>query len=102
LKISDRIDLIASGLLGFSLTHDNPLQRVAVDGAREFAPIDSACGIETDRLIDNLKRDAIRLDRVRLLPMAISIMLVALAYFETALVCRLRHLPQPPAPSGRR
>jgi hypothetical protein len=30
----------------------------AVAGAGEFAPIDSDSGIETDRLIDNVKRDA--------------------------------------------
>jgi hydroxyacylglutathione hydrolase len=67
LKISDRIPLIASGLVGCSLTHDNDCNVYAIDGGAQFALIDSGCGIETERLIENLKRDGISLDRVRLL-----------------------------------
>ena len=67
MKISDRIHLIASGLLGCSLTHDSDCNVYAIDCGGEFALIDSGCGIETERLIENLKLDGIPLDRVRLL-----------------------------------
>jgi len=67
LKISDRIYLVASGLLGCSITHDNDCNVYAIDGGAEFALIDSGCGIETDRLIENLRHDGIPLDRVTLL-----------------------------------
>jgi len=64
LKISDRIYLIASGLMGCSLTHDNDCNVYAIDCGGEFALIDSGCGIETERLIENLGRDRIPLDRI--------------------------------------
>ena len=67
MKISGRIHLIASGLLGCSLTHDNDCNVYAIEGGGEFALIDAGCGIETESLIVNLKRDGIPLDRVRLL-----------------------------------
>lgn len=67
MRISDRIHLIASGLLGCSLTHDSDCNVYAIDGGGEFALIDSGCGIEPERLIENLKLDGIPLDRVRLL-----------------------------------
>jgi hydroxyacylglutathione hydrolase len=67
LKISDHIHLVASGLLGCSLTHDSDCNVYAIDGGGEFALIDSGCGIETDRLIQNLKLDGIPLDHVTLL-----------------------------------
>jgi hydroxyacylglutathione hydrolase len=64
LKISHRIHLIASGLLGCSLTHDNDCNVYAIDGGSMFVLIDSGCGIETERLIENLKLDGIPLERV--------------------------------------
>ena len=67
MKISDRIHLIASGLLGCSLTHDSDCNVYAIDCGGEFTLIDSGCGIESERLIDNLKLDGIPLDRVTLL-----------------------------------
>ena len=67
MKISSRFHLIASGLLGCSLTHDNDCNVYAIDGGGEFALIDSGCGIETERLIENLKLDGIPLERVGLL-----------------------------------
>jgi glyoxylase-like metal-dependent hydrolase (beta-lactamase superfamily II) len=39
----------------------------AVDCGNEFVLIDSGCGMETERLVENLKHDGIPLDRVRLL-----------------------------------
>jgi hypothetical protein len=44
LKISDRTHLIASDLLGCSLTHDNDCNVYVLDGGGEFALIDSGCG----------------------------------------------------------
>lgn len=67
MKIANRIHLIASGLLGCSLTHDNDCNVYAIDGGGEFALIDSGCGIETERLIENMKVDGICLNAVRLL-----------------------------------
>lgn len=67
MKISGRIHLIASGLLGCSLTHDNDCNVYAIDGGSEFALIDSGCGIETERLMENLELDGIPIDRVSLL-----------------------------------
>jgi len=67
LKISGRIHLIASGLLGCSLTHDNDCNVYAIDGGGAFALIDAGCGIETERLIENLQHDGIPLDSVSLL-----------------------------------
>ena len=67
MKISDRIHLIASGLLGCSLTHDSDCNVYAIDCGGEFVVVDSGCGIETDRLIANLKTDGIRLDSVGML-----------------------------------
>ena len=64
MKISCRVHLIASGLLGCSLTHDNDCNVYAIDGGNEFALIDSGCGIETERLIENLKLDGTPIDRV--------------------------------------
>lgn len=67
MKISERIHLIASGLLGCSLTHDSDCNVYAINCGSEFALIDSGCGIETERLIENLKLDGIPLERVTLL-----------------------------------
>jgi hydroxyacylglutathione hydrolase len=67
LKISDRIYLIGSGLLGCSLTHDNDCNVYAIDGGWEFALIDSGCGIGTEQLIENLRLDGIPLEHVNLL-----------------------------------
>lgn len=67
MKIANRIHLIASGLLGCSLTHDGDCNAYAIDGGSEFALIDSGCGIETERLIENMKVDGICLNSVRLL-----------------------------------
>lgn len=64
MKISDRIYLIASGFQGCSLTHDNDCNVYAIDCGGEFALIDSGCGMETERLIENLERDGIPMDRV--------------------------------------
>jgi len=67
LKIANRIHLVASGLLGCSLTHDGDCNVYVIDGGSEFALIDSGCGIQTEQLIENMKRDGIRLNSVRLL-----------------------------------
>lgn len=67
MKISDRTYLVASGALGCSLTHDNDCNVYAIDCGGEFVLVDSGCGIETDRLIANLKADGIPLDHVAML-----------------------------------
>jgi hydroxyacylglutathione hydrolase len=67
LKIADRVHLVASGLLGCSLTHDNDCNVYAIHGGNEVALIDSGCGIETEGLIKNLVQDGISLRSVRLL-----------------------------------
>lgn len=65
MRISDRIYLVASGLQGCAITHDNDCNVYAIDGGGEFALIDSGCGIDNARLIENLQHDGIPLDRVR-------------------------------------
>ncbi len=67
MKIADRIHLIASGLLGCSLTHDSDCNVYAIDCGTEFVLIDSGCGIETERLIEKIRSDGICLSSVRLL-----------------------------------
>jgi hydroxyacylglutathione hydrolase len=64
LKISGRTHLVASGFLGCSMTHDSDCNVYAIDCGGEFVLVDSGCGIETDRLIANLKSDGIPLDSV--------------------------------------
>lgn len=59
--------LVASGFLGCSMTHDNDCNVYAVDCGGEFVLVDAGCGIETDRLIANLKNDRIPLDGIGML-----------------------------------
>ena len=49
------------------MSHDNDCNVYAIDGGGDFALIDSGCGIETERLIENLRLDGIPLERVALL-----------------------------------
>jgi hydroxyacylglutathione hydrolase len=58
---------VASGSLGCSMTHDNDCNVYAIDCGSEFVLVDSGCGIETNRLIANLKTDGIPLDSVAML-----------------------------------
>ena len=49
------------------MTHDNDCNVYAIDCGGEFILVDSGCGVETDRLIANLKTDGIPLDSVAML-----------------------------------
>jgi hydroxyacylglutathione hydrolase len=49
------------------MTHDNDCNVYAIDCGAEFVLVDSGCGIETDRLIANLKADGIPLESVAML-----------------------------------
>ena len=49
------------------MTHDNDCNVYAIDCGGEFVLVDSGCGIETDRLIANLKADGIPPDSVAML-----------------------------------
>ena len=49
------------------MTHDNDCNVYAIDSVGEFVLVDSGCGVQTGRLIANLKTDGIPLDSVAML-----------------------------------
>jgi len=49
------------------MTHDNDCNVYAIDSGGEFVLVDSGCGVQTGRLIANLKTDGIPLDSVAML-----------------------------------
>lgn len=59
MKIGDGIHLIASGKLGVSLTHPLDCNAYAVSCGGEYWLIDAGVGRETDRILDELRRDGI-------------------------------------------
>jgi glyoxylase-like metal-dependent hydrolase (beta-lactamase superfamily II) len=64
-RLAERVHLVASGRLGFSLTDDYDCHVYALDGGDEIALIDAGGGRSTDALIANLRADGLDPGRVR-------------------------------------
>jgi glyoxylase-like metal-dependent hydrolase (beta-lactamase superfamily II) len=64
-RLAERVHLVASGRLGFSLTDDYDCHVYALDGGDEVALVDAGGGRSTAALLANLRRDGLDPGRVR-------------------------------------
>jgi glyoxylase-like metal-dependent hydrolase (beta-lactamase superfamily II) len=65
MRLTERVHLVASGRLGFSLTDDYDCHVYALDGGAEVGLIDAGGGRSTEALIANLRADGLDPARVR-------------------------------------
>jgi hydroxyacylglutathione hydrolase len=65
LQISDRVRLVGSGRMGFGASHPLDCNVYLLDGGTELALIDAGSGIEPERIIANIERAGVPLDRVK-------------------------------------
>src|SRR5215471_5549245 len=65
MKIAERIHLVGSGQLGFSLTDDFDCHVYLLDGGDEYALIDAGGGREPDEILARIEADGLDLRRVR-------------------------------------
>ena len=64
MQVSKRVHLIGSGHLGCTLTHPNDCNVYAVRCGDRYLVIDAGVGVETQRIIDELKGDGLRADQL--------------------------------------
>lgn len=64
MKISDRIYLVGSGKYGMELSDPTDCNVYLIDGGAECALIDAGGGIDPERIVDNIRRDGIEMERV--------------------------------------
>lgn len=67
MKITDRIHLVGSGQMGFSMTDDYDCHVYLVDGGGEYALIDAGGGRDIERIIAQIQADGLSPQRVRTL-----------------------------------
>ena len=65
MKLSEHIHIVASGESGFSLTNPFDCTVYLVDGGDECALIDAGVGVEPERILREIKKSGIRMERVR-------------------------------------
>jgi glyoxylase-like metal-dependent hydrolase (beta-lactamase superfamily II) len=65
MKIADRIHLVGSGQLGFSLTDDYDCHVYLIDGGSEYALIDAGGGRDPDGILRHIIADGLDVSRVR-------------------------------------
>src|SRR5262245_24569834 len=65
MRLAERVHLVASGRLGFSLTDDYDCHVYALDGGDEVALIDAGGGRSTEAILANLRADGLDPARVR-------------------------------------
>ncbi len=65
MQISERVRLVGSGGLGFQTSHPLDCNVFLLDGGTEHALIDAGSGVEPERIVANIDRDGVPLDRVK-------------------------------------
>jgi glyoxylase-like metal-dependent hydrolase (beta-lactamase superfamily II) len=65
MKLSDRIYLVGSGNMGFSMTDAYDCHVYLIDGQDELAIIDAGAGMGVPEIVDNIRADGFEPSRVR-------------------------------------
>lgn len=59
MKLTDRVFLVGSGRLGFSMTNDFDCHVYLVDGGSELALIDAGVGMQTELILEKIRADGL-------------------------------------------
>lgn len=65
MRISERVRLVGSGRMGFEASHPLDCNVFLLDGGTECALVDAGSGVEPERIVDNIERAGVPLDRVK-------------------------------------
>ena len=65
MKLTDRIYLVGSGLMGFGLTDDYDCHIYLIDGGDELAVIDAGAGMGVPQIVENIREHGFEPGRVR-------------------------------------
>lgn len=67
MKLSERVFLVGSGQYGMRITHFMDCNVFLLDGGSQCALIDAGSGLEPQRIVANIEKAGVELERVRLL-----------------------------------
>lgn len=65
MQLTKHIHIVASGDSGFSMTNPFDCTVFLVDGVTECALIDAGVGVDTQRIVDNIKKAGIPLEKIK-------------------------------------
>lgn len=65
MRLDERVSLVGSGKIGFSLTNDFDCHMFLVNCGEESILVDSGAGLESNQVINNIQAEGVALSRVR-------------------------------------
>ena len=65
MRISERVSLVGSGQLGMRISHRLDCNVYLLNGGAECALIDAASGVEPERIVTNIEKAGVAMNRVR-------------------------------------
>lgn len=65
MRISEKVSLVGSGQLGFQISNPMDCNVFLLDGGAECALVDAGSGVEPERIVENVERCGVPMERVR-------------------------------------